>query len=219
MAEYFAVDPANLTDAFVTNDLRAIDAALIEPLACVVKSLRMAYTKSERPEGNVAVIGLGVMGLMHILSLLEATKEDRVVRVVGYDTNDDRIAHGKALELDARHPDHRENADVVFVCPGNKSALDMAIDMANPGATIILFAPMPPGEETPVNLNSLYFKDVRLMNSYSCGPDHTRTAAEMLRRGLVKAEHVVSDFITIDELPEAYQRMKKGEILKPMVVF
>src|SRR4051794_26553745 len=42
MAEYFAVAPENLTDTIEVSELRAIDAALIEPLACVVKSITNA---------------------------------------------------------------------------------------------------------------------------------------------------------------------------------
>jgi L-iditol 2-dehydrogenase len=233
MAEFYGVPAENLTDTFRVDDLRPIDAALIEPLACVVKSLSVAGIygnqtvgapasafgeadgmrsgmNSAVPGGSVAVIGLGVMGLMHMLFLDNA---------LGYEISDQRKAYAESLGLRTRATANAEKADLVFVCPGNKPALDIAIDIANPGATIVLFAPMPPGEETPVNLNRLYFKDVRVVNSYSCGPDDTRRAADLIREGKIRAEQVVSDFIAIDELPDSYQKMKRGEILKPMVVF
>jgi Zn-dependent alcohol dehydrogenase len=35
----------------------------------------------------------------------------------------------------------------------------------------------------------------------------------------LKAEQVVSHFVTLDELPRAYHAMRMGEILKAMVVF
>ena len=41
MAEYFAVAPQNLSDTIRVDEMRAVDAALIEPLACVAKSLRL----------------------------------------------------------------------------------------------------------------------------------------------------------------------------------
>jgi len=116
-------------------------------------------------------------------------------------------------------PDLATEADRVFVCPGNQEALDLAIKIVAPGGIIVLFAPMPPEEPTKVDLNSLYFKDAKIYSSYSCGPSDTEVAAQLMRRGLIKAEQVVSDFINIDELPKAYQAMKKGEILKAMVMF
>ncbi len=218
MAEYFAVATENLTDTFRVDDLRAIDGALIEPLACVVKSIEastviLSENRAERgsqDDGVTAVIGLGVMGLMHLLFLPGA---------IGYEINPLRLTYAKSLGLDARTPFPLAPADRIFVCPGSKPALDLAIQMARPGATIVLFAPMPPGEETPVDLNRLYFNDVRLVSSYSCGPNDTAMAADILRQGKIKAEQVVSDFIAIDDLPEAYQKMKRSEILKPMVVF
>lgn len=209
MAEYFAVSPENLSDTLLVDHLRPIDAALIEPLACVVKSIDRAEPLALE-NANAAVIGLGVMGLMHMLLLPAA---------VGYDLNRARIDHALDLDLDARHPDDREKADLIFVCPGSKEALDLAIDIATPGATIVLFAPMPPGAETPVDLTRLYFQEINLVSSYSCGPADTFEASNLLMAGAVRAEQVVSDFISIDQLPEAYLQMKRGEILKPMVVF
>jgi L-iditol 2-dehydrogenase len=78
---------------------------------------------------------------------------------------------------------------------------------------------MPPTGPTRLDLNGLYFKDARLVSSYSCGPTDTAAATELIRAGTIRAEQVVSDFIRLDELPKAYQAMKAGEILKAMVMF
>ena len=83
----------------------------------------------------------------------------------------------------------------------------------------MLFAPFPPEEEPHAPLNRLYFSDVRLIPSYSCGPSDTAQALEWLRSGHVRAEQLVSTFIGIHELPDAYLAMKGGEILKAMVLF
>lgn len=205
MAERFAVARENLSDTVRADDLRAVDAALIEPLACVEKSLRRSRW---RPGESMAVVGLGVMGLMHGLVAPGA---------VGYDTLSSRREWASGIGLDVR--EEPEPADVVIVCPGTEAALAFGLSLAKPGARIVLFAPMPPGEQTQVPLNRLYFQDVELISSYSCGPEDTALALESLRAGKVRAEQVVSDFIGMESLPEAYQRMKAAELLKPMVVF
>lgn len=218
MAEMFVVPGGNLNDTILVDDLRPQDAALIEPLACVVKAIKMVDRSAPELEtedlaryfGRVAVIGLGVMGLMHMFAMPGA---------VGYEINPKRLEWAKRFGLDARTTESPEEADAVFVCPGNQAALDMARRMIAPGGTIVMFAPMPPGEPTPVDLNSLYFRDARIVSSYSCGPDDTAIAAEWIREGTIRAEQVVSDFIGLDELPKAYQAMKSGEILKAMVMF
>lgn len=205
MSDLFAVGAENLTDTFLVDDLRAQDAALIEPLACVVKSLNLV-----QKEGSLAVIGLGVMGLMHLL-LLPRT-------AVGYDLNPQRVEWARGHGLDARDAAKTGPADVVFVCPGSQGAFDAALRMAKPGASIVMFAPLGPGEDLRVPQEA-YFKDLRILNSYSCGPVETLQAAQAFRDGRVRAEQVVSDFIGLEALPEAYGQMKRGEILKPMVIF
>jgi Zn-dependent alcohol dehydrogenase len=41
----------------------------------------------------------------------------------------------------------------------------------------------------------------------------------MIENGELRAEQVVSEFIELKDLPGKYQQMKRGEILKPMVIF
>lgn len=206
MAEYFAVGAENLTDTHRVDDLRPVDAALIEPLACVAKGLALAEPGCR----SCAVVGLGAMGLMHLLALPEGA--------VGYELNPSRRAYASTLGLDARDPAQSEGAEVVFVCPGSAQAIDLAIEIANPGGTILLFAPLPPTGAHPVNLHAAYFKDLRLFNSYSCGPSDTAAAMALIRSGRLKAEQVVSNFTNLEGLPSLYRSMKSGDILKVMVV-
>lgn len=208
MAERFCVPKDNLTDTYVVEHLRPQDAALMEPLGCVAKSIRAA---SIQPEDEVAVIGLGSMGIAHLL-IIDG-------KAVGYDMNPNRRAWARDIGLSASPPDHFEPADTVIVCPGNTRALAFATKMVRPGGTIVLFAPFPPDEEPHTPLNRLYFSDVRIVTSYSCGPDDTAQALEWLKSGRVRAEQLVSDFIAIQDLPKAYVAMKAGEILKAMVLF
>lgn len=206
MAEAFAVPSENLNDTHIVDDLRPIDAALIEPLACVAKSIRLGG-----PEGRrCAVLGLGTMGLMHMFILSGA---------VGYEPNPARLRWALDHGLEARTAENVAEADVVFVCPGSPEAVNQAISMASPGGTVVLFAPMPPNGHAPIDLNQAYFKDLSLVSSYSCGPNDTQSAAALIRSGLLRAEQVVSDFTGIDDLPKAYLAMRAGDILKAMVIF
>ena len=207
MAEYFAVSQENLTVTFTVGDMRAVDASLIEPLACVIKSIGMAGTVF--PTFTAAVIGLGVMGLMHALLMPECT---------GFELNPDRADWARKQGIHVACPDESKGFDRVFVCPGSQPAFDFALEIANPGARLVMFAPLPPNDHLIVSQDA-YFKDLQISHSYSCGPEDTRAAKLKIEEGTVRAEQVVSDFIGIHELPNAYERMKRGEILKPMVLF
>ena len=208
MVEFFGVPGPNLNDTLVVNDLRAQDAALIEPLACVMKAFKQA-PPSAKESGN-AVIGLGVMGLMHLILLAQ--------NGVGYDLNQSRVAWAQNLGLEAKSPVQAQPADVVYVCPGSQAAFDLALSIVRPGGTVVMFAPLGPSQELKLP-QDIYFKDIKVAHSYSCGPDDTLAAATAIRNGKLKAEQVISQFIGIDELPTAYEEMKAGKILKPMVIF
>lgn len=207
-SEFVGVAKENLNDTHRADALRPVDAALVEPLGCVAKSIRRARVE---PRDRVAVIGLGAMGVMHMLTL--------GTQAVGFEVKQERRDWAERLGLDARPPLADGRFDAVFVCPGAESALRFALEIAAPAARIVLFAPMPPGAPLSLEYDRLYFQDFEFINTYSCGPDDTLTAFLWLSEGRVKAEQVVSHFIGLQELPAAYEAMKKGDILKAMVVF
>lgn len=206
LAEYFAVAKQNLGDTHIVGDLRSVDAALVEPLACVVKSLRQARWLEGQ---TAAVIGLGPMGLLHMLALKDA---------VGYEQNVKRLEHAQALRLDARKPSAAAKAEVVYICPGTQAALDLGLQIVNDRGLILLFAPFGPNQPS-LNLDEMYFRDITFSTSYSAGPDDIEGAITLVRQGRVRAEQVVSDFCSLDELPSLYTAAAKGEILKAMVLF
>lgn len=206
MAEYFAVGSENLPDTLIT-ELEPAEAALIEPVACVVKSMRRSRIE---PDARVAVIGLGAMGLIHML-LHEGA--------VGYDLNASRIEWARQHGLDAREPDETNDFDAVFVCPGTPRAILEGAKRLRPQGRLVLFSPIGPPGTMEIPIDELYFRDLEVVTSYSCSVHETVAAAELLANGRVRADQIVSHRISIDELPEAYQAMKCGEILKPMVFF
>jgi len=207
MCAFFALYPQNLSDCHLANDLQPEDAALAEPTACVIKSITLA----NQTFGSTAVIGLGAMGLIMLLA--------NKFPSIGYDLNLRRIDYARSLGINCEEVSGATPADVVYVCPGTQAALDLAISIVNPGGKIILFAPFHPSVQVQIPFNQLYFDDIQLIPSYSCGPPDMVEALSLLRSGTIQAKQIVSDLIGIEELPKAYRQMRAGEILKPMVIF
>ncbi len=207
MAEYAAVSEVLLRDCAKVDGIDPHLAALIEPIACVCKSIRLAG----RPSNSSAVIGLGVMGLIHAKVLGKSA--------VGFELNEDRIRHAVSVGIDARKPRSAQKFDVVYVCPGSQAAFDFGQSIVATGGVVLLFAPFSPSDVPTFNVNLAYFEDVSVVTSYSAGPNDFQQATQIASQNVLRAEDFVSDFIAIEQLPEAYQNMKSGKILKPMVVF
>lgn len=213
LAEYFRVPAENTGDTLrLPESVSVVDASLVEPLACVVKSLR----RSGVGEGQTLyVIGLGVMGLMHAL-----VAQSRGVRVIGTDFLEARRRFAQSRGVEAVSPqDAYTGAEVVICGPGSPEALRNAFAAVAPGGTVVMFTPLEPGVPFTFDPNDLYFRDVNLVTSYSCGPDDTRESLDLIARGTVTAERLGATQFSLDEVPAAYTALRESRILKPIVVF
>jgi L-iditol 2-dehydrogenase len=217
IAEYFRVKAGNLRDTLpLPSTVGFADASLVEPLACVVKSLRRGGV---RAGDRVYVIGLGVMGLLHVLAAKELGAE-----VFGSDFLAPRRDVAQRNGAAAFHPDEvrralPEGADVVICGPGTPSAMEAALDAAGPAGTIVMFTPFPPDVAVTLDSTRLYFGDLRVAGSYSCGPDDTRASLDLIARGVVSAAKLDATLIGLDELPRAYADLAQARIIKPIVTF
>jgi len=198
-------------------------ATFVEPLACVVKALQRAGVK---PTDRLLVIGLGVMGLLHIMlarrlgaGLILGT--DRVpVRLVraaqaGADAVVDAV--GASVPDVVREHTDGVGADVVVVGPGTVEAIDLGFRCVAPGGTLLLFTPTPPEAVWPLSVHDAYFREVRIIPSYSAGPPQTKEALEWLGRGL-PVETLVTHRFTLDGAAEGYRLVREATAALKVVV-
>lgn len=213
LSEYFRVPSENVRDTLaLPENVPFVDGSLVEPLACVVKSIRRSGL---RKGDSVYVIGLGVMGLMHAL-VAQSLGAD----VAGSDFIEARRAHAAALGVRAMHPDDEvPAADVVICGPGSPEALRNAFAAVAPGGTVVMFTPLEPGVPFTFDPNDLYFRDVKLVTSYSCGPNDTREALDLIGRGIVTAQRLGATIYPLEEAATAYEALRTSRIIKPIVTF
>lgn len=228
IAEYVLVPGTNLrNDTLRLPDTVSYeDAALIEPAACVVKSfLRSGIKKGD----TVLVIGLGVMGMLHIL----LAGHFGAGKVIGTDMVDFRLQKAEEAGADAViHTDRLSvkqetlsltdgrGADIVIVGPNSADAMKTGIECVSPGGTVVLFTPAKPSEKLMIDPNYLYFRDISIVTSYSCGPDDTKTAMAIISKGLVTAKKLVTHKYSIDKTDIAYRTVAEAkDSLKVLVTF
>ena len=207
MAEYFRVPAVNLAGDTLALPVGVSDAdgALVEPLACVVKSLDRAGTIDG---ASVLVIGLGVMGLLHVL----LARHLGARQILAADLVASRCARAARLDAGAydlvtqvaAHTDG-EGAEVVIVGPATVGAIEQGLACAARGGTVIQFMGTEPGAVLPLSTSDFYFRELRLIPSYSCGPVETRRALELIGAGVVGAEHVVTHRFALEDAAEAYR--------------
>jgi L-iditol 2-dehydrogenase len=228
MAEYFLVPKENLSGdtLLLPAELSFADGSLVEPTACAVKSLRRSGLQ---PGERVFVIGLGIMGQLHVALARHAGAES----VIGADFVPYR--REKALQLGAdaaldpaqgtiedqlREYTKGEMAEVVIVGPGSIEAMELGVRCVARGGTVVLFTTSTPEATLTVSPYQLYFNEIRLIPSYSCGPPDTRAALQLIRAGVITAEKFITHRFPFAALHDAYRNAAEARnSLKTVVEF
>jgi len=200
--------------------------SLIEPLACVIKSIRRSRM---RKGDTVLIIGLGIMGMLHLI----LAKQSGAGTVICSDFNEFR--RSKAIEFGADHVIDPSSTDlkkeitditegklahIVIVGPNSVEAMLQGISCVAPGGTVLFFTPAQPGETLSLDPNQLYFNDISLVTSYSCGPTDTADALELLETGLIPIRQLITHRFFIEDTALAFDITAKAEdSLKCIIVF
>jgi L-iditol 2-dehydrogenase len=227
MAEFFLVGAENLaTDTLkLPSAMSYAAASLVEPAACAVKSLRRAELAAG---DSVLVVGLGIMGMLHVLLAKAAG-----LRVIGADLVDFRLQ--KALDLGAdavidvrkktlaegiAEASGGERADAVICGPGSIEAMEASIEAAAPGGRVVLFTTSKPADVLPLKPYRIYFDEISIVPSYSCGPDDTRAAFDAISRGVIRESDLITHRFGLDRITDAFDAAARvNEALKTIVEF
>ena len=226
MAEFFRVSARNQRDTLkLPQSVRDADGVLIEPAACVVKSLKRSGLCSG---DTVLVIGLGIMGMMHV----RIARNLGAGMIIGADLFAERAKRARDLGADlglvvkdgnlaelVREATDGAMADVVIVGPGTPEAIHSGIACAAGGATVVQFTSTPPATSLAIDPHDLYFREVSLVPSYSCGPDDTRTALGLVEGGVINARELVTHSFALERINEAFAAAQLPEALKVVITF
>jgi len=178
---------------------------------------------------TVLVIGLGVMGQLNIL----LAKRFGASRIIGVDMVQYRLKRAKEFGADDVIDVSKESlldslrkltdgymADLVIVGPNSVEAMQEGISATGAGGTVLFFTPAKLGEKLTIDPNDLYFKDINIVTSYSCGPAETAEALKLIEEGVVSAEKLVTHRFPIEKTAEAFRlTAEAGESLKVMITF
>ena len=216
-AEYVRVPEENVRhDTHLLPDHVSFEeGAILEPLACAVKGIKVAGIK---PGDTVAIVGAGFMGL----SFTQLARIWGAARIVVFDFSEWRLE--KALELGADHvinsKDEKDpvealkkindghRADSVIVTPNGIRAYEFGLSLAGKGATVHLFSPSEPDATIEIRPNELFFRELTLTTTYSCNHIDTAQALEFVASGRVNAKALVTHQFGLHEVADGITLLK-----------
>ena len=223
-AEYM---PARADATMLLPDGLAYEQAA--PIFCAGYTVWSGFRWADpQPHERVAVVGIGGLGHLAVqyakaagfetIAVSHSPDKDELVRELGADA---------VVHVDERDPVEAVRdltdgalADAVIVGPGSIEAMELGVRLAGRGASVVLFTASRPDDRLAVAPYDLYFREIRIVPSYSCGPNDTRDALALIRRGVVTADKVITHRFPLADLAAAYRTAADGGVaLKTIVTF
>lgn len=195
----------------VSKDIPLEFAALSEPLACVLRSVKRAAIQ---PGERVVIVGAGLMGMLHLI-----LAKGRGARVIVSEPNEFR--QNKARELGADHVfdpmkvDYVEEvkayaegggANVTFVCVAHQSTVEPAVVASANNGRVLLYSSFHPKEiKIEVDPNIFHKKEVVLTGTMSQTRQDFYEASQLISAGEIDLAPLISSRYGLDDLEEAFK--------------
>jgi len=191
------------------------DAALIEPLACVVQGVEDTKLRAGQ---NVLVIGAGPIGLMFVAL---AKNLGGNVTVAGRRAARLEAAHrlgagqvidvGDGGELVAKVNKATEsNFDAVIEAVGKPETWEAAVQLVRKGGTVNFFGGCPSGTKVSLDTESIHYSHLTLLATFHHTPHVIRRALEFIEAGVIRARDFVDGECPLSQLPELFKSMAAG---------
>lgn len=208
----------------IPDNVSFTQAALVEPAAVALHAIELTPISVN----DVAVVvGAGMVG-MFVIQLLKIKGCGTVIAV---DLEENKLELAVRLGADyAFHPDDPELKTTVLACSGGRGAdvamevvgasstVNKCIELVRRGATVTILGNLSPEIELPLQV--IVTRQLRIQGSCAINGEYP-AILEMINRGQLDVNAILSAEATLDEGPEWFDRLYNKEkglmkvILKP----
>ncbi len=207
----------------IPEGLSSQHAALAEPASSVLASHTKAGTDLD---DTVVVIGAGPIGCLHI-----AVAKARGARVIVSQRSETRRELAKGFGPDAVIDSTRENfvervraltegrgAEMVICANPVAETQAEAVLAARKGGRVVLFGGLPKADPTTIlDGNRIHYGEIEVVGAFSYHPTMHALALDVLDRGLIPADRLITHTFALDEIDEAFDVASGGLGLKVLV--
>ena len=197
----------------IPSGLSSSEAALTEPLACVVKGIR---GMSPRPGDSIAIIGSGPIGLM--AARVAVLAGCRVI-LIGRRQEQLEIGSewGAEVTIGANLPEDLPGAirevtagrgpELVFEATGSPAMWEMAPKAVCRGGRVNLFGGCPAGTTASFDTGLLHYGEITLQSTFHHTPADIRTALSLISKGDIKPRRLFDSVEPLQSLPNVLKEM------------
>lgn len=200
-------------------------AALIEPLACVLRGQNAVNVKS----GDIVVVmGAGPIGILHMM-LAKVRGASRIIvsepienrRDQALRLGADRVVDPINEDLDdiVNQVSEERGADVIIVAAPSKPAQESALKIAAVGGRINLFGGLP--KDDPIirfDSNVVHYKELIVTGTTACSTRDCLQAAELVNSGTLDLTPLITSRFPLSEAEQAFNAAGDGTNLRVSLI-
>lgn len=196
------------------------EAALLEPLSCVVHGMHgLNIKKGDR----VLIIGTGPIGLLH-LSLAKLKGSEVIITGLEHERLDLARSLGADVtvlpsELVGAIDEFTDGlgVDFVFECTGQIDVWTDSVNYLRRGGTVVLFGGVKTGTAVTYDTYRLHYDEITVKGAFHFTPQDVKKAYDLLNGG-INVSPLISGYYPLSELGIALERLSKGEGIKYAIV-
>lgn len=232
------LDPCGLAEAFLVPEWNVSrggviklpdsvsfeEAAMVEPLACCIRAINKVGIMDI---DDVAVIGVGPAGMMHVL-LAKALGANRVFAL---DINKFRLEFAKRmgaeLTVDMSKEDSSQvikdatdgrGVDVSIIATGNTDAFLQSLELTRSGGKVVLFGVPPKNSKVQLDVNRIFSNEIRLIPSLAASEKETNHALELIKTKRVDIKSIITHRFSLERIEEAIKCAHEAKDAMKVVV-
>ena len=201
--------------------LSYIEAAFLEPLACVLHGWRRLGLAGS---STVAVVGLGAIGLLQVLTgqalghrLAAVGRRPARLKLAselgaaGIEIEQGDIPAQVAEVLGAR-------PDVVVESTGTRHIWEQAPEWVRPGGKVLLFGGLAGGSRVSFDAGLLHYGEVDLVSAFHYTPQDVTNAYRWLSDRRIDVKPIISAVRPLDDIVGVFQELDRGGPVKVAIM-
>lgn len=192
------------------------DAALTEPLACVVQGLQDLRIG---PGEHLLVVGAGPIGLMAAVLARDlgarvtlagrGPQRIQVARTLGFAdvvdvTGQDDVEWAIKSQLD------EPRFDAVFEAVGSPATWSACVRLVRKGGRVNWFGGCPSNSTVSLDTGLVHYSSLTLLASFHHTPRAIRRALQYIEDGIIRAGDFVNAEVPLSALPDRFEAMARG---------
>lgn len=205
----------------IPDSLSLTDAALSEPCSSVLAT----HEKVGTSFGDMVVIlGAGPMGCL-LVTVAKARGASVIVsepvadrRKMIQPFGPDSVIDPFNQDLDAyiRDVTAGVGADIVICANPVAATQTQAVEIVRKAGKVVLFGGLPE-PMTTVDGNKIHYGEVEFIGSFSYHPSFHKLALDVLERGIIPIEHMITHNFSLDEIDQAFEICARGVAVKAII--